>query len=462
MTKFTKKYKFALGKKWISKFLFALNQEKYSGASAQPPMSILYQTGKTEFTATQICDAGVRHIAIMKSSMIFNVPRLNFAAFDRGMTIGEGLKWLFSMLLLVPIVYVILATALSETIEMLGEETDLFRKIFIVVVYWALIGGTVGFLLYIMFRLRRKIRAEHLFSEFAKGNALKPSDEKSEKDKTAMLNVAVFPSGAMLAEHRIGFESGEYYLKNSAANLDLEPGVVARVRLPREVPRMFLAGTRRSKHQLSKNLIAHEIALEGDFAKYFRLYAPAGRHVDALQILTPDVMLRLLDYGRKFDYEFSGKFLYVYAPYRIANNGESVKQFLTTVEVVAGQVREQVDNYHDVEQDKTVTSATGSTRQNVRLRMRYRGAAWDIAGIIALWIFPTIIAILLIYRFIVSLVTEEPMFLNGGSAGIIACVMLVVVPAAFIFVPTRQMFRSLKGKVEANTSSQEKLGVWKK
>src|SRR5690606_5391781 len=60
---------------------------------------------------------------------------------------------------------------------------------------------------------------------------------------------------------------------------------------------------------------SQKIDLEGDFYKYFAVYAPDRRELDALIVLAPDVMLTLLEQGAKGDIEFIDKRLYVYLPY---------------------------------------------------------------------------------------------------------------------------------------------------
>lgn len=50
-----------------------------------------------------------------------------------------------------------------------------------------------------------------------------------------------------------------------------------------------------------------------DFAKYFRLYVPKEYEVEALSILTPDVMAQLIDKSSLYDVEFINNHVYIYA-----------------------------------------------------------------------------------------------------------------------------------------------------
>lgn len=59
---------------------------------------------------------------------------------------------------------------------------------------------------------------------------------------------------------------------------------------------------------------AQRISLEGDFDRYFRVYAPVGYDADVRFVLTPDFMASLVDGARGFDIELIDSDLYVYAP----------------------------------------------------------------------------------------------------------------------------------------------------
>lgn len=81
----------------------------------------------------------------------------------------------------------------------------------------------------------------------------------------------------------------------------------------REVPHLYLR-SRRSRKFGATFARFQEFSLEGDFGKYFRLYAPGGYERDALYILTPDLMAVLIDEAAAFDIEFIGSCVYFYSP----------------------------------------------------------------------------------------------------------------------------------------------------
>lgn len=58
---------------------------------------------------------------------------------------------------------------------------------------------------------------------------------------------------------------------------------------------------------------SNKLRLEGDFNKYFTLYVPRGYEVEALQVFTPDIMVHLLDYGKKYNIEISHNNIYIHS-----------------------------------------------------------------------------------------------------------------------------------------------------
>lgn len=98
---------------------------------------------------------------------------------------------------------------------------------------------------------------------------------------------------------------------------------VAAFKLPNRLPHIFIDGlgqnvmTTSSPNlwALTKMLSKRDKLqdLEGDFPKYFDVYAADRDAVAALSVLTPDVMLRLRDQGYYFDYEIYQDYLYVIA-----------------------------------------------------------------------------------------------------------------------------------------------------
>lgn len=79
---------------------------------------------------------------------------------------------------------------------------------------------------------------------------------------------------------------------------------------------------------------SQRMELEGDFAQYFTVYAPAGYEASALNILAPDIMLKLMQFGVKCDIEIIDDRLYFYWPFLANKRSEFEELFETTQAIV--------------------------------------------------------------------------------------------------------------------------------
>jgi len=84
------------------------------------------------------------------------------------------------------------------------------------------------------------------------------------------------------------------------------------------------------------------IKLEGDFNKYFTLYAPKGYEIETLQILTPDIMEDLIAYSKNFSLEFYGSNLYIYSR-KVITSGKDLCQLYDLVKFLAAKVAPELE-----------------------------------------------------------------------------------------------------------------------
>ena len=123
------------------------------------------------------------------------------------------------------------------------------------------------------------------------------------------------------------------------------------------------------------------LSLEGDFDKYFTLYAPKDYERDALYIFTPDLMTLLIDNAHSFDAEVVDNRLYIYIRQQGKNTSMTqphfIYQLLSIIHVVGMKLHRQSDYYADeLVGDRSIDIvATGGRR----LR---RGINWVTAAIV--------------------------------------------------------------------------------
>lgn len=127
-------------------------------------------------------------------------------------------------------------------------------------------------------------------------------------------------------------------------------GRVIRLTLPQKLPHMImdchidsaatdamgapdLIGVNELKLEPS-NVIMKKIGLEGDFHKYFSIYIEEKNTVDALSILTPDVMYKLLEMHAMCDIEIIDNYIHFVWSERKVSKAAYEKAFMTVQSVM--------------------------------------------------------------------------------------------------------------------------------
>ena len=130
----------------------------------------------------------------------------------------------------------------------------------------------------------------------------------------------------------------------------------AGVRLPRKVPHLVLDSKANDSTLMGKALISNlpvvisnsqRISLEGDFDKYFTLYAPKQYEVDVRYVLTPDVMAALVDQSSLFDIELVDDMAFFYTLQSEKSDDQMLGDIFTVLTVAGRELYRQVDRYTD-------------------------------------------------------------------------------------------------------------------
>lgn len=163
------------------------------------------------------------------------------------------------------------------------------------------------------------------------------------------------------------------------------------LRLSRKLPHLMIDSLRNGR--LNRLLPGDErLSLEGDFDRHFAVYAPRGYGRDALELLTPDVMACLIDYGRHWDIEVVDERLIVASPkLRGASDKQEITALLHFAEVFGAELGQQVRHYSDPRATRPRSQVAVAGR-----RLRRRSAAWTTA------IFIVITALMLIFPHILG------------------------------------------------------------
>lgn len=119
------------------------------------------------------------------------------------------------------------------------------------------------------------------------------------------------------------------------------------IRYKTVLPRIFLSAKIRNPLKIKVNNLFDKkteniIRLEGDFNKYFALYAPKELEIEILQIFTPEVMAQLIDYSKMFDLEFFGDSLYIYS-HKLIRTGKELRQLFDLAELLANKLAPRLE-----------------------------------------------------------------------------------------------------------------------
>ena len=124
---------------------------------------------------------------------------------------------------------------------------------------------------------------------------------------------------------------------------------VSRLKLTRKLPNLVFDSTSNNQWFLSNLPVtfknSQKISLEGDFDKYFTLYAPKKYKIDTLSFITPEVMAHMIDELRDAEIEIIDNYLYIYREGNTDDYG--YKLLITELFELAEEIEDNIDSYRD-------------------------------------------------------------------------------------------------------------------
>ena len=174
-------------------------------------------------------------------------------------------------------------------------------------------------------------------------------------------NGAIFSLGAKAVASDVltvtsgrGIQIGNYrsFAKSTYDTAKFRGGYVV-IELDRRMPHMLAIAKRRrglfGNQSVAPGLLRSQIlSLEGDFDRYFTLYAPKQYERDALYVFTPDLMVLLIDRLASYDLEIVDNRLYIYShkPFNMLDP-QTHERLASIVQVVGHKAANQTLNYAD-------------------------------------------------------------------------------------------------------------------
>lgn len=168
-----------------------------------------------------------------------------------------------------------------------------------------------------------------------------------------------------------------------------------RIKLPRRLPHMVLDATANNTFGRFSNLPltfreGQKLSLEGDFDKYFTLYAPAEYKTDALYVFTPDVMQLFIGSVHTFDAEIVDDDLYLYSPRLFElDTPASLQALLDLIDNIYPKIYNQSSYYADSRVGERAVNDIAPQGARLKSRISYVAIA-IIVCIMLILILPTL------------------------------------------------------------------------
>lgn len=151
-----------------------------------------------------------------------------------------------------------------------------------------------------------------------------------------------------------GSEVGNYqYETGSGRSRATHTYGYVKIPLTRNLPHMVLDGKANNLFGIITGMSdsfdrSQKLSLEGDFDKYFTLYAPKEYERDALYVFTPDVMQILIEEGKRYDMEIVDNELFVYSNALFDLVSETqLSSLVKIIETIGSEIRSQSTRYAD-------------------------------------------------------------------------------------------------------------------
>lgn len=147
------------------------------------------------------------------------------------------------------------------------------------------------------------------------------------------------------------FEIGNFDTLEQNVNTPVRYWGYMVIGLERRLPHIML----KSRHNAKKRrgipgVVARDqaMSLEGDFDKYFTLYAPAQYRRDALYVFAPDLMALMIDEVSVLDVEIIDNSIFFYSPVAFdLTSRRTLRRLFRIARIVGAKTFRQTDRYWD-------------------------------------------------------------------------------------------------------------------
>lgn len=223
-----------------------------------------------------------------------------------------------------------------------------------------LAAGVIGWFV-LRYNIRKRDKKIIRLQQFAEQNGL---NYTFQKDSPVYPGIIFSEGHSRYAEDIIArteklenFEFGNFfYTTGSGKNQSKHDWGYISISLERNLPHMVLDGSKNNNKLFGLNFSSlpvsfdknQTLSLEGDFNKYFTLFAPKEYERDALYVFTPDLMALLVDNVAQFDAEVIDNKIYIYSSQKFDMLDQpTLKRIFSIVSVIGNNVENQTEYYSD-------------------------------------------------------------------------------------------------------------------
>ena len=164
------------------------------------------------------------------------------------------------------------------------------------------------------------------------------------------------PQKGAVAQGQIGPFAAWFYFNDARyKNSDITTAMVISLQLPRPLPVMVLDGV--ANNMIISNLINRpeargllQLQLEGNFQNYFRLFIEPNQQIDVLQLITPEIMAKMIDLGILFDLDFDGQYVHIINTAKPDFNSPYTGKMLEFADMLAASLGHKLFSYNASQQ----------------------------------------------------------------------------------------------------------------
>ena len=164
------------------------------------------------------------------------------------------------------------------------------------------------------------------------------------------------------------------------------PTTVIEFQLPTDFPYMLLDSKNNSRGAVHIPKASQKISLEGNFDAEFQMYAKDNQQIDALSVITPDVMQTVLDTGSRYDIEIYKNRLYLYAEGDLRSAASIDKLFLGAEKILA-ELQHKAKTFRPSQpikelEEKDMKGLTSLLGVNTSVSMSHPAEMLNLAGLV--------------------------------------------------------------------------------